>query len=571
MSEDETRWDVDVTRGAFLKQGLLAGVAASGLPAVLAELANAPSAAAALNKVKPGVPQGTLRVALSTFNEGTYLPNTGSGTRQIYTSPILEYPYMAGYARPGLAQGLLTSLDLSKDGLTLTGRVRPGVKFHDGSRMTSEDIAYALELMTSPNSLVALAPTLRQVIKNVDYSNPNVVKVILNTPYAGLPGQLSSYGLFAGITSKKYVQSVGQAAADKTPIGTGPYRFVSQSLDTINLQAVNSHWRVVPQFKQLQFLNVPEASSAVDLLETNGVDLISPDIQSAAKILHDPRFKVFAYPNAYVLMLLFGNNYISTDKRYTGKQPYSDIRVREALNIAIDRNAIVKAVYKGFAKPARIGEFDPILPDNVKPYPYDPKKAKALLAAAGYANGFYLILNSWPFSPGSELPQVIQIVAEYWQQIGVRAQIVPGQYASFRPKWFAGQAAGQVWGIAGSGFEIGWQSWAQRFYAVNSPIAVYESDAFSYFINQWAKETTPAASAATAKIFAKHCYDNYSEIGLAVADGVYIANKKAVGHYAPPASWYQQYYEYTTHNPSTRTPVHSMLPPNPAWRQLSEV
>jgi peptide/nickel transport system substrate-binding protein len=518
-----------------------------------------------------GGQNGTLRVALGTFDEGTYLPNTGSGTRQTYISPILEYPYLAGFRKPGLAQGLLTTLNLSSDGLTISGKVRPGVKFHDGTTLTSVDIGNTVDLMISPNSLVALAPTLRTIIKSIDTSDPSTITFHLSAPYAGFPGQLSSYGLFAGVMPKAYVDQVGQTAADKHPIGTGPFKFVSQSLDTIELESLTSHWRVVPQFKRLSLLNVPEASSAVDLLQTGGVDIINPDVQSAASILKSDQFKVFSYPGAYVLMLLFGNDYIPADKRYTGQQPYSDIRVREAMNIAIDRDAIVKSVYQGYATPARIGYADPTLPASYKPYPYDPRKATQLLAAAGYPNGFELTVNSWPFSPGAELPDVIQIVTQYWQQVGIRTKIVPGQYASFRPKWFAGQAAGQIFGISGAGYETGWQSWAERFYGTNSPIAIYESTAFNNFITQWGNEVSPAAQSASAKQFAIDCYNNYTEIGIAVADGLYIANKNTVSNYAPPAQWYEQYYEYTQRNPVANTATNYTPEPNPQWEAISGV
>jgi peptide/nickel transport system substrate-binding protein len=553
--------ETPLLRRTFLQTGLLGlgGLAAS----TLVGCSDASST--------QGKGSGTLRIALGTFDEGTYLPNTGSGTRQTYTSPILEYAYLAGLEQPGLAQGLLTSLNISSDGLTISGNVRPGVKFHDGTTLRSGDIGYAVELMISPNSLVALAPTLKAIIKSIDTTDPSRIKFLLNEPYAGFPGQLSSYGLFGGVMPRAYVERVGQTAADKHPIGTGPFKFVSQSLDKIELEALTSHWRVVPEFKRLTLLNVPEASSAVDLLQTGGVDIINPDVQSAAAILHDDRFKVFSYPGAYILMLLLGNNYVQADKRYTGQQPYSDIRVREALNIAIDRDAIVKSVYRGFAKPARIGELDPLLPASVKPYPYDPRKAKQLLAAAGYPHGFELTVNSWPFSPGAELPDVIQIVAEYWQQIGVRTKIVPGQYASFRPKWFAGQAASQVWGISGAGYETGWQSWAERFYGTNSPIAVYESTAFNNFITKWGSEVSPAAQASSAQQFAMECYNNYTEISIAVADGLYIANKSTVAKYAPPAQWYEAYYEYTQRNPATKTGTKYVPEPDPQWKAISGV
>jgi ABC-type transport system substrate-binding protein len=406
-------------------------------------------------------------------------------------------------------------------------------------------------------------------VKSIDTSDPGVIVFHFNAPYMGFASLISSYTFNCAVTSQSYYNSVGPAVANTAPIGTGPYKFKSQSLDTIELTAVNPHWRVVPQYANLTFQNIPLASTAVDLLQTGGTDLISPDIQSASKILGDKTYKTFTSPGAYTLMLLFGNNFVPSDKRYSGPQPYTNVLVREALNIAIDRNAIVKTIYKGYAKPARLGIFEPAVPSSVQPYPYNPKKAKALLAAAGYPNGFPIILNSWPFSPGVELPSVIEIVAEYWAAIGIQPQIVVGQYATFRPKWFAGQIPGQVFGISYPGVVAGKEAIAAQWYATNSVLGIYESDAINGFITQWLANKDPLAQTSMAATFTKQLYNNYSEIGIASVDSVWISKRKKIQTYSPPSHWAAGYFEYTVQNPSNKTPVHYTPEPATAWQAIS--
>jgi peptide/nickel transport system substrate-binding protein len=564
-TESGNFFDQQMERRRLLQGGLIgAGGLAAGslLPNLL--LPTPAGAAAAVGK-----PKGNLRIALPTFNEGTWLTDTGSGSRSYYSSAIYEYPYMAGLKQVGLAEGLLTSLNVSANGLTLTGNVRKGVRFHDGTLLTSRDIAYTYSLMIDSASSVSTIAAMKAGVKSVDASNPGQIVFHFNEPYVGFASLLSYYTFFCTVVSESYIKRVGHAVADKKPIGTGPFKFKSQSLDTIELTAVNPHWRVVPQYETLTFQNVPEPSTAVDLLKTGGTDLISPDVQSAGGLLNDDGYKVFSSPGGYTLMLLFGNNYIPSDKNYTTAQPYNNPLVRQALNIAIDRDAIIKDIYKGYAKPARLGIFDSVLPASVPAYPYNPTMAKALLAQAGYPNGFPIILNSWPFSPGAELPSIIEIVAEYWAAIGVQPQIVTGEFATFASKWFGGQIPGQVFGITYPGVLSGKEAIAAQWYASNGVLRIYENAALDTFISQWATETSPAAQSSSAISFAKQLYNDYSEIAISSVDSLFIGRRSEIKSYSPPSHWAEGYYEYTVKNPSDKTKVLYTPEPTAAWSAIS--
>jgi len=191
---------------------------------------------------------------------------------------------------------------------------------------------------------------------------------------------------------------------------------------------------------------VKEAATRVAMLKTGQVDVarISLDevqgvSKAGLKIAEDPQ------PTS-VRIHLYATYY---DKA----GPVKDVRVRQALNLAVNRQEIVDTLLHGKGKPAAVFPSSPIsigYPADLKPYPYDPAKAKKLLAEAGYPNGFPIKLFALPTGGFTQYLQLAEIVAGYWEAIGVKASIVPTDIGAFRPLYIANPQSPKIVGQAGT-------------------------------------------------------------------------------------------------------------------------
>jgi peptide/nickel transport system substrate-binding protein len=217
--------------------------------------------------------------------------------------------------------------------------------------------------------------------------------------------------VFFPIVPKKHVEKVGdEAFGTAQPIGTGPWKFVEWKRDQhIKLEAFDQHWRGKPPFKTLLVRAIPEVSTQVAELKTGGVDLIR---NVSADIV--PELKT--HPQAYVSSApILRTHYISLDMRTA---PFDKKAVRQAANYAIDRQAIVQKLMAGLGKPlaTTVHPFAFGHDPSVQPYAFDPKKAKELLAQAGYPNGVDITLHSGFV----EFRPVFEAIAQMLTEVGIR-------------------------------------------------------------------------------------------------------------------------------------------------------
>jgi ABC-type transport system substrate-binding protein len=231
-----------------------------------------------------------------------------------------------------------------------------------------------------------------------------------------------------GIVSKKYVETVGEEVAARKPMGTGPYKLVeSKSASYFKFEAVENHWRVVPEFKTLTIRMVPEISTTVAMLKTKEIDLaIIPAEQMADLKAAGVATEASSVGGGGLIIMAWGGLVIPEDDRYDAsyhnKDPWVDVRVRKAMSLAIDRQAICDTIFAGGAIPAAV----PLHSANMDTYhyPYDPASAKQLLVDAGYPNGFSFEAISYKLRGSPETPRVVEALVGYWQQIGLDPKIV---------------------------------------------------------------------------------------------------------------------------------------------------
>ena len=428
-------------------------LSACGTPAPTAPTAAPPEAPTAAPTTPPTPvptpaptgPTGSLTVALSTYAEDTFLPWNGGVARQTYMGLIYEWLFYTNVETLEPEPGLALDWEMSPDGMTYTFHLREGVQFHEGwGEVTGEDVKYSWERMIDENSIGSPAGQLRALIDAIEVPDPYTVVLHLQKPNAELiRGHMTDYNAGGMIVCKEYVESVGDEEANAHPIGTGPYTLAEEHqqagpivLKTI--EGVENHWRVTPEFETVTFLLVPEEATRVAMLLAGEADL-APVSYDSVESITGAGLHVVSIPGSWVPLIWFGGIVETQPERYVPDQPWADVRVRQALNYAVDREAIAESIFHGEAVPA--GAPNPV-PGwvDIEPYPYDPDKAKDLLAEAGYADGFPLTLKTLVANPGAELPIIGEAVALYWEEIGIDVTIVPTDWGSVRDELLAGQA-----------------------------------------------------------------------------------------------------------------------------------
>jgi peptide/nickel transport system substrate-binding protein len=287
-------------------------------------------------------------------------------------------------------------------------KLRKGVRFHNGEVMSPEDVKYSFERVLD-QTRKSPSPQYGNIraIKEVRVVNPETVHIITDKPFPLLLERL----VFFPIVPKKHVEAVGdQAFGTTSPVGTGPWKFVEWKRDqVIRLEAFDQHWRGRPPFKNLVFRSVPEVATQVAEIKTGGVDIIR---NVSADIV--PELKT--HPQAYISSTpILRVHYFALDMR---SAPFDKKAVRQAANYAIDKQTVIQKLMGGLGRqvattvqPLAFG-FDP----EVKPYAYDPKKAKELLAQAGYPNGVDITLHTGDVANRPLFEAICQMLTE----VGIR-------------------------------------------------------------------------------------------------------------------------------------------------------
>ena len=398
-------------------------------------------------------PAEALTVAFANLGEQTFLPWNGTITRNPYMNAIYDF---LTYLEPGtgnIIPGLATRWEMSSDGKTWTFWIRKGVQFQGGwGELTADDVVYTIKRASAPEVQYGTGTQLRGWLDKVETPEPYKVVCHLKIPLADFYATSPANSQQLGIVSKKYVETVGDEKANSQPIGSGPYAFIEHKRGSyIKLQARNErHWRVVPQFKNINFLLVPEESTRVAMLRTGECDL-APISYDSVDTIRASGLNIISVPKTWAPTIKMGGLVMTDPKRYKSNNPWADKRVRQALNYAVDKEATVGKIFHGEASP--IGATQ-IIPEwyDMKPYPYDPTRAKQLLAEAGYPKGFDITLKTFPSTPGAELPVMGEVVAMYWNQIGLNVKIVPTDWNTVRSEWNSGKSLDYVWTHRGASF-----------------------------------------------------------------------------------------------------------------------
>ncbi len=499
-------------------------------------------------------PEGTLKVALAGFGEEGFLPDIGDLEQGRAWSLVYEFLFYPNVKTGEPIPGLAKRFEYSKDYLTLTLYLREGVPWQDREKwgdLTAEDVKYTFERAVRDTSTSNIKEDLKATVKSMEVKNRYTLALHLKKPAPELWMALSVTHVGAPILCKKYIEAVGEEKARWAPIGSGPYRLVERKAGQYaKFEAVEKHWRAVPEFKYLILLVTPEESSRMAMLKTGEVDITPISPQQLGGLKNVKEVKAVPWPGGYSLAYAFGGMITPKDERYKAgyhwTDPWKDKRVREALNIAIDRQAIINSIYKGTAEAISVPW---ILKgwEKVPPIPYDPKKAKQLLVEAGYPKGFNVkVFAVSGNAPAFEIPEVSEIIAAYFTAIGLKTEIVPMDKPTENNICRAAKTVGTIFPDRTS-FR---PSYTGRFYQIFAPKAqniYYQSDEAMALVDKYESALDPVKRAAALAAIRDYLYDEIITIPLVRASPLWAYRADRVGEWPPSGVDKLANLEYVRH------------------------
>jgi dipeptide transport system substrate-binding protein len=413
-------------------------LAAIGLPAMLAA---APLAAKTLVYCSEGSPEN--------FYPGVNTTGTSfDASEQIYNR-IVEFERGGTKVVPSLAE----RWDVSQDGTVYTFHLRKNAQWHSNRNFkptrpaNADDVVFMFERqwkeenpyfkVTSPNHSYFGDMGMPKLLKSVEKVDDHTVKITLNRPEAPFLANLAM--MWASVQSKEYADAMLKAGTpekiDQEPIGTGPFSLVQYQKDAvIRYRAFPEYWGGKAKIDDLVFSITPDASVRWAKLQKGECHVMPyPNPADLEAMKKDPNVQILDQAGLNVGYLAF----------QTTKKPFDDVKVRKAVNMAINKKAIVDTVFLGSGVPAK----NPIPPsmwsynDAVQDYPYDPEGAKKLLAEAGHPNG--LETDLWampvqrPYNPNAR--RIAELMQADLAKIGVKAEIKSFEWGEYRKRAQAGE------------------------------------------------------------------------------------------------------------------------------------
>ena len=300
--------------------------------------------------------------------------------------------------------------------------LRPNVKFHDGTPLTAADVKAVLDRNLERGKTVVTAGFA--TIEAVQVVNPTTVRLVTRKPDPLIPVRVAQMG--AQIYPARFANDEGAKEMARKPVGSGAYRFVEWVKDDRLVMEANRDWwgwgGKPPAIDRVIWKPIPDDFARLGALEKGEVDVVTNVPPDQVKSIKDGR--------ATQLLSVPSSRFVAFNMNAT-QAPLADKRVRQALHYAMDVESIVKNLYAGYGKPFSGGVADTDFGYNpaLKPYPYDPARAKKLLADAGFANGIDVTLFSGSGTMVND-KQLLEAIADMWSKVGIRAKVEMMEMAS---------------------------------------------------------------------------------------------------------------------------------------------
>ena len=384
----------------------------------------------------------------------TFDPHMSTSANDIRVSFNVFDNLVSRHPDQKLHPGLATEWKLEGQ-TTWRFKLRPGVKWHNGDPFSSADAKFSLDRTLDPAAKVRVSTVFTSIDR---IETPDAATLVVHTkkPDPLLPARLAFYG--GQIVPKKYLESVGVDTFNQKPIGTGPVRFVSWVKDDKAVFEANpDYWAGRSDFDRMIFRSVPEAAPRIASLLKGEVDVIT-------QLPPDHGERVNAHPSTRVVGALYAGLYVlAANSKVT---PLDNPLVKQALSLAVDRDTIVKELWRGrgIAPNSMIAKGDNHYDASLPPFRYDPKEARERLKKAGYRSE-EIVLETTVGYMANDKPMAEAVVG-MWRDVGVNAKVEVFEYSvraqknrekTFKGLWWSDPTStladpdGMMWRLLGPG------------------------------------------------------------------------------------------------------------------------
>lgn len=358
---------------------------------------------------------------------------------QLYDG-LTKFDLKQGTEIPKVIPDLATKWAVDASGLNWTFTLRPGVKFHDGTPWNADAAIFNFDRYlnkSSPNfypELNAQAGLTIAGIKSATKVDDMTIQITTDGPLSYLPSNLTTV-YFASPTA---VKKEGNAGFGEKPVGTGPFTFVSETRgQQLVLKANPEYWAGAPKVSEVILRPIPDATARVAALRSGQVNWIEVPPPDEVKALGKEGFQVLTNSYDHVWPWVLNMT----------KKPFDDVRVRQAMNYAINRQALIDGVLQGTADQElqAAARANAAYRESNNLYSYNPDKAKQLLAAAGYPNGFTTTLSYPTSGSGNMVPTPMnEALQQDLAAVGIKVKLQPVEWASMLTDYFVGKIPGNA-------------------------------------------------------------------------------------------------------------------------------
>ena len=424
-----------------------------------------------------------------------------------------------------LKPGLATSWEVLDQGMRLRFKLRQGVTFHNGEVFDAEAVRFTMARLLGPEGAKGPQQSNYTSIGSVEVIDPYSVDIVLKRPDPVMISKLAGYG--AMMVPPKYIAEKGSAEFAQKPVGTGPFKMTGyENKVSLTLEPSAVHWDGKPKLDRVVYRFIVEPNTQVAELQSGRVDIASQvPIALVPAITASPSLQLVSTTGPTVTVARFN----------TANGPTRDVRVRKAMVMAVDREAIVKQILQGHAK--SVTGFQSTLSFGFdagqKPVAFDPVGARKLLAEAKVPPGTIVSLD-FP-SNNTTFREVAQAIAGYLTAVGLKAQVRPFEMNLFTNDIIPNGKTGEMYAMGWGGWTFDYDNTAYLMYHSGERWNPYDKDASldAMLEGQRLIPDRAAREKALQKI-ANFVADNALEMPLYNTDTFYGVNKRVKGLVVPP-------------------------------------
>ena len=538
--------------GASSSSGSSSGKSSSGAPTAVVKATAIPSGDITSSKVK------TLIAAISPPPIELILPWRGTNlaaNQQVrpFADPLLATEGSSGKIVAGLAE----SWEMTKaDGTEWVFKLKKGVQFHDGwGEFTAKDYIHTVARVALQEDSIAtdqfllrqlFGDTEEEIASNITAPDPYTVVMGSKGPNADGAFIASAQQGNVLILSEAQWAAQGLEGVEKKPAGTGPYRMAEFALGShILYERVEDHWRVTPAFEEYRQNVVPEVATRMAMMLAGEAHIAEIDRDLHSRIVDEGMEVVSSVLPAIQFNFVMGGNYRpDLADRYDPNVPVTNIKVREAINRAVDRQEIIDTLFAGNGEFQEVWAYHPALPGYdpkwkdqfEEKYGYDPERAKELLAEAGYPDGFTLQLKITQLPGLPEMIPAAEALFGYLTAIGIKVEAEEMEWATVRSNYRGKTTHNWIYPIRGTYRPA---QVTLRFYNVSALegfISSYENKVIDEKYDQFNDSVDAVERAGLLRDIGQIKFDNYGEVPIAWLPGQLVIDPSVVKSFTYPGN-----------------------------------